>query len=202
MLAVEGLDPCPGVGRGHRVGTENTLEHGAQHPRPGLGIVQKGVPGARVFLDVVRDLQPLQGGVERGRDTASAAAAISANPSAPKDDASAVPVAKADANSQAAAISVAEKVVTAFGRPGLDYQPWINGRYPLLTQTGAAAYEDTDPANVPVHQVTGAGTILPGSTNVALIVKVPTDAGPYTVSLSRPGSTAPWLADRIRPAQG
>ena len=134
--------------------------------------------------------------------TASSAPTTSANPSARKDDATAVPVPEADANSQAAAISAAEKAVTAFGRPGLDYQTWINGLYPLLTQTGAAAYEDTDPANVPVHQVTGAGTILPGSTNVALIVKVPTDAGPYTVSLSRPGSTAPWLADRIRPAQG
>ena len=136
------------------------------------------------------------------RDAASAAPTTSANPSAPKDDATAVPVPEADANSQAAAISVAEKVVTAFGRPGLDYQTWINGLYPLLTQTGAAAYEDTDPANVPVHQVTGSGVVLPGSTEVALIVKVPTDAGPYTVSLSRPGSTAPWLADRIRPAQG
>ena len=134
--------------------------------------------------------------------TATSAPTTSANPSAPKDEATAVPVPEADANSQAAAISAAEKVVTAFGRPGLDYQTWINGLYPLLTQTGAAAYEDTDPANVPVHQVTGSGTILPGSTNVALIVKVPTDAGPYTVSLSRPGSTAPWLADRIRPAQG
>ena len=136
------------------------------------------------------------------RDAASAAPTSSANPSAPKDDATAVPVPEAGANSQAAAISVAEKVVTAFGRPGLDYQTWINGLYPLLTQTGAAAYADTDPANVPVHQATGAGTILPGSTNVALIVKVPTDAGPYTVSLNRQGSTAPWLADRIRPAQG
>lgn len=133
---------------------------------------------------------------------ASSRPASSANPTTLKDDATAVPVPEADANSQTAAISAAEKVVTAFGRPGLDYQTWINGLYPLMTQTGAAAYEDTDPANVPVHQVTGGGTIMPGSTNVALIVIVPTDAGPYTVSLSRPSSTAPWLADRIRPAQG
>ncbi len=133
---------------------------------------------------------------------ASSRPTSSANPSAPKDDATAAPVPEADTNSQAAAISTAEKVVTAFGRPGLDYQTWINGLYPLLTQTGAAAYEDTDPANVPVHQVTGAGTIMPSSTNVALIVTVPTDAGLYTVSLSRQSSTAPWLADRIRPVQG
>lgn len=135
-------------------------------------------------------------------DPASSRPTSSANPNAPKDDATAAPVPEADTNSQAAAISAAEKVVTTFGRPNLDYQTWINGLYPLLTQTGAAACEDTDPANVPVHQVTGAGTIMPGSTNVALIVTVPTDAGPYTVSLSRQSSTAPWLADRIRPAQG
>ena len=140
--------------------------------------------------------------VETSNSPASSRPTTSANPTAPKDDATAQAVPEADAHSQTAAISVAEKVVTAFGRPGPGYQTWINGLYPLLTQTGAAAYEDTDPANVPVHQVTGAGTILPGSTNVALIVTVPTDAGPYTVSLSRPSGTAPWLADRIRPAQG
>ena len=166
---------------------------------------------AIVPLAVILALAGCVGGSGTGRPdattgpsggTASSAPTTSANPSAPKDDATAAPVPEADVNSQAAAISAAEKAVTAFGRPGLDYQTWINGLYPLLTQTGAAAYEDTDPANVPVHQVTGAGTILPGSTEVALIVKVPTDAGPYTVSFSRQSSTAPWLADRVRPAQG
>ena len=49
---------------------------------------------------------------------------------------------------------------------------------------------------------TGAGTILPASTEVALIVQVPTDAGPYNVSLSRPNAESAWLADRIRPAEG
>lgn len=152
-----------------------------------VGAAGTGVPDAAA--------QP-SAGIASTRPTSSA------NPTVPKDDATAAPVPEAGANSQKAAISAAEKVVTAFGRPGLDYQTWINDLYPLMTQTGAAAYEDTDPDNVPVHQVTGPGTILPGSTDVALIVKVPTDAGLYTVSLSRQTSTAPWLADRIRPAQG
>lgn len=124
------------------------------------------------------------------------------NPSPPVDDATADPVPEAGTDSQAAAIDTAEKAVTAFARPDLSYDEWISGLYPYLTQTGAAAYEDTDPALVPVRQVTGAGTILPASTEVALIVQVPTDAGPYNVSLSRPGPDAPWLADRIRPAEG
>lgn len=118
----------------------------------------------------------------------------------PRDDATVAPVPEAAAGSQTAALRAAETVVTAFGQPGLPYPEWIGGLYPLLTQAGAAAYEDTDPSSVPVHQVTGPGRILPGSTEVALIVEVPTDAGLYTVSLSRPDPASPWLAERIRPA--
>lgn len=126
-----------------------------------------------------------------------------ANPTPPVDmGATADPVPEAGTDSQAAAIDTAEKAITAFARPDLSYDEWINGLYPYLTQAGAAAYEDTDPARVPVRQVTGAGTILPASTEVALIVQVPTDAGLYNVSLSRPSPDAPWLADRIRPAEG
>ena len=123
-------------------------------------------------------------------------------PGEPTDNASVLPVPEAGTDSRADAITVAEKVVRTFGQPTLDATTWMNNMYPLLTQTGAAAYEGTDPAKVPVHQVTGAGIILDGSTEVALIVQVPTDAGLYTVSLSRPGASASWLADRIRPAQG
>lgn len=122
------------------------------------------------------------------------------NAEPPKDEATVTPVPQAAGTSQAAAISAAEKAVVAFGRPDLPYQDWIDGLYPLMTQTGAAAYEGTDPQNVPVQQVTGPGIILDGSTEVALIVQVPTDTGVYNVSLSRPRADAPWLADRIRPA--
>lgn len=119
---------------------------------------------------------------------------------APHDDATVVPVPEAGPDSQADAIAAAEKVVTVFGQPTLDAQTWINNLYPLMTQAGAAAYEGTDPARVPVRSVTGPGVILDGSTDVALIVQVPTDAGLYNVSLSRPSVSAAWLADRIRPA--
>ena len=110
------------------------------------------------------------------------------------------PIPEAAEASQTSAIAAAENVMVAFGQPQLPYQAWIDGLYPLMSQAGAAAFQGTDPQNVPVHQVTGAGTLLEGSTEVALIVQVPTDAGPYNVSLSRPTSEAPWLADWIRPA--
>jgi hypothetical protein len=137
-----------------------------------------------------------------GASSAPSTPTGTAVPRAPTDDVSVLPVPEAGTDSRADAISAAEKVVTTFGQPTLDAATWMNNLYPLLTQAGAAAYEGTDPAQVPVHQVTGAGIILDGSTEVALIVQVPTDAGLYNVSLSRTGASASWLADRIRPAQG
>jgi hypothetical protein len=117
------------------------------------------------------------------------------------DNATVVPVPKADATSQSDAIAAAERTITAFARPQLPYEQWIADLYPLLTQNGAAAHEDTDPSIIPAHTLTGPGTVLPRSTDLALIVQVPTDAGSYNVSLSRPTTTAPWLADQIRPAE-
>ncbi|RJT92469.1 hypothetical protein D6T64_00180 [Cryobacterium melibiosiphilum] len=125
-----------------------------------------------------------------------------AAPDEPTDEASVLPIPEAETSSQSDAITAGETVMTTFGQPTLDASTWMNNLYPLLTQTGAAAYEGTDPAQVPVHRVTGAGTIVEGSTDVALIVQVPTDAGLYNVSVSRTGPSMPWLADRIRPAQG
>ena len=124
------------------------------------------------------------------------------DPSAgPVDAAIVTPVPEAAASSQESALTAATAVLTAFARPELSYPVWIAGLYPRLTQAGAAAYEDTDPATIPVHQITGEGRVHAGSTDLALIVLLPTDAGLYGVSLSRPSISAPWLADRIRPAQ-
>ena len=91
--------------------------------------------------------------------------------------------------------------MTAFARPNVDATTWINGLYPYLTQSGGAAYEGTDPTQVPVHMVTGTGTVVEHATAYALLVRVPTDIGDYTVSLTRHKPTDPWLADRVTPPQ-
>lgn len=104
-----------------------------------------------------------------------------------------------DSTSQAAAVKLAEKFMTAFARPQLDATSWMNALYPMLTQQGAAAYEGTDSSNVPVHRVTGSGTVVDGATDYALVVTVPTDIGTYAVSLTRKAPTDPWLVDRITP---
>ena len=120
----------------------------------------------------------------------------------PTDEATVAPIPEASTDGQAAAITAAEKTVATFAQPTLDASTWMTKMYPLLTQRGASAYEGTDPAQIPVRRVTGPGRVVDGSTDVALIVQVPTDAGIYNVSLSRTDTSAVWLAERIRPAQG
>ena len=92
--------------------------------------------------------------------------------------------------------------MTAFARPTLAEAQWWTELLPLLSQTGAYAYEGTLPGSIPVTAVTGAGRVVTGATDVMTLVEVPTDGGTYIVTLTRSDVTQPWLAERIRPAQG
>ena len=123
-------------------------------------------------------------------------------PTAPVDAGEVTAAPEAAGDSQQKAITAATKVMQTFAQPQLSADKWWAQMLPLLSQQGGVAYEGTDPSQIPAHQVTGAGTVLPGSTEVSLIVQLPTDAGLYNITLTRPDASAPWLADRIRPAQG
>jgi hypothetical protein len=118
------------------------------------------------------------------------------------DDGEVVMPPEVSSASGTAALEAASTALSKFAQPDLSAEEWFNQMVPLLSQAAAIAYEGTDPAQIPVRQVTGAGRILEGSTEVSLIVEVPTDVGPYNVTLIRQDATAPWLADRIRPAEG
>ena len=137
--------------------------------------------------------------------TSTAAATSSATPtaSAPTDGLGdgldTVTATPANEASTAAAVTVAEKLMTAFARPDLDETTWINGLYPYLTQAAGAAYANTNPAKVPVSEITGAGSVVDGANEYALLVTVPTKIGLYVVSLTRHAPTDPWLALRITP---
>lgn len=99
--------------------------------------------------------------------------------------------------SEADAIDVADKLMTAYARPTLSPTEWMNGVTPYLSQSGASAYEGTDPSQIPVTKVTGKGAVQPAATTYALSVAVPTNKGTYIVALTRPDASSPWLADRI-----
>jgi hypothetical protein len=136
--------------------------------------------------------------------TPTASSSVTAPPETPSpdglEDGIDIPTAApADQTSTAAAVTVAEKLMTAFAQPNIDATSWINGLYPYLTQGAGVAYAGTDPAKVPVSQVTGTGSVVEGATEYALLVKVPTNIGDYVVSLTRKSPTDQWLADRVTP---
>lgn len=103
---------------------------------------------------------------------------------------------------QSAAAGAAEALMRDFARPDLDADSWLAALTPRLSPTGLEAYLGTDPSLIPTRAVTGPGVVQPGSTILTAIVRVPTDAGSYDVSLSRPDAAAAWLGDRIRPVEG
>ena len=125
----------------------------------------------------------------------------STEPTRPIDDGEVTPAPEAGGASQEDAIAAATKVMETFARPQLAADEWWRAMLPLLSQQGAHAYEGTDPAQIPATTVTGSGQVLEGSTEVLLIVQVPTDAGLYNITLTRPDPSSPWLAERIRPTQ-
>ena len=137
-----------------------------------------------------------------GTGTPTTAATAAPAPVAEAPEATALPIPEASPDSQATALDAAARVMTVFAQPALTQQGWLDQMTPLLSPAGYEAYLGTDPARIPVTQITGTGRILPASTEVSLIVEIPTDTGLYTVSLTRTGTDAVWLADRIRPGQG
>jgi hypothetical protein len=116
------------------------------------------------------------------------------------EPAGAEPVWDADARSAAAASAVA--VVTAFCHSGLAPTDWWTALAPALSEQAQIDYQYVDPANVPAATVTGAGVLTDGTSPVVAVVQVPTDLGTFTVTLTRAGAGAPWLAERITPPEG
>ncbi len=163
---------------------------------------------ATALILAIATVTSLTGCIDQGpRPTPSPTSTLPAGlpstaPTAPVDDGEVTAAPEAAGDSQQKAIAAAAKVMQTFAQPQLSADKWWAQMLPLLSQQGGVAYQGTDPAQIPAHQVTGAGTVLPDSTEVSLIVQVPTDVGIYNITLTRPDTASPWLADRIRPAQG
>lgn len=107
-----------------------------------------------------------------------------------------------DADQRAAAIATAVAALTAFARPDLSSTDWWAAVAPLLTSQAQQDYQYVDPASIPAHQVTGAGTIVDESSRYAVSVSVPSDAGTYTIVLTRQNGEAPWRVARFTPPEG
>lgn len=99
-----------------------------------------------------------------------------------------------------AAREAATAAVNAFADVDRSADAWWKNLSPLLTPQARAVYEDVDPRNVPVREVTGAAKVTDESSTLLTEVEVPTDAGAYTVMLVRADGGSPWLAEQIRPS--
>ena len=108
-----------------------------------------------------------------------------------------------DAASRQGALITADAAMRAFAQPQVSSAAWWAGLAPLLSPVAAQAYQGTDPATVPAHQVTGPARLTgdPG-TPYLVRVAVPTDVGIYLVLLSRAGQSRPWLVERLTPPPG
>ncbi len=109
------------------------------------------------------------------------------------------PVPEWDETSRQSVVAAAETAMRAFARPDLDYETWWAELEPLLTPQAAEDYAYVDPANIPVREVTGQGTIIDDTSAYLAQVEVPTDAGRYWLILNRQDAHAPWLVSRITP---
>ncbi len=107
-----------------------------------------------------------------------------------------------DAPSRLSAVGQARTALAAFARPQLPRATWWSLLAPLLTPTAQAAYQGTDPAQVPVRAVTGPGRLVDETSAYLARVELPTDVGPYLVLLVRDGQGAPWLVERLTPPAG
>jgi hypothetical protein len=105
------------------------------------------------------------------------------------------------------AVRFGERVMRAFATQQQslpDVTSWWQQLEPLLSSQAARDYSSVDPANVPVHQITGAPRLAPTpplDEPVLAIVHVPTDAGLYAVIVSRSAQDTRWRAERITPPE-
>lgn len=111
-----------------------------------------------------------------------------------------VPGASWTATARADALATATKAMALFARPESGEPKWFDDLKPFLTADAAESFAYTDPANVPVHQVRGAGTLATEAGNpFGAVIKFSTDAGTYSVQVVRIGDAAPWQAASIAP---
>ncbi len=102
----------------------------------------------------------------------------------------------------AAAKTAAVRFLTAFARPDVPYAQWWANLKPLLDDQGRMYAEFTDPAQIPVRNITGPAALSrSGEDDLSLTFAVPTNIGTYTVQLTYTAAGT-WLVSRYSPPQG
>lgn len=107
-----------------------------------------------------------------------------------------------DDASRAGAIAAAEAALGAFAQPSLSAEQWWADLSPFLSSTAKDLYAYVDPAAIPVTTLTGPGGSADEFTPAIARIEIPTDAGTYTVVLSREGADPEgWLVEQLLPSE-
>lgn len=112
------------------------------------------------------------------------------------------PVAVWDDESRKSAIAAADAAMRAYARPDLGLDAWWAALQPLLDQKATADYAYMDPSRIVASSITGPAVITDESSGYVAYVDVPTNAGTYSLILSRADAEAPWLASRFIVPEG
>jgi hypothetical protein len=107
-----------------------------------------------------------------------------------------------DDESRQSAIAAADAVMRAYARPDLGFDEWWAQLQPLLDQKATADYAYMDPSRIVASNVTGPGTLTDETSAYVAYVDVPTNAGTYSLILSRVDADSPWLASRFIVPEG
>jgi hypothetical protein len=103
--------------------------------------------------------------------------------------------------SRATAVATAEQTVAALVQTSLPPDQWLAGLLPWLEPEEAADWEWVDPANVVGQQVTGPGALVEEVSGFVAVVDVPTDAGPWHVTVAT-DADGNWLVRDLLPPVG
>jgi hypothetical protein len=92
-------------------------------------------------------------------------------------------------------------MTTVADHSGTPQQWWARVAF-YLTPSASAALAGAAPEAFPITRITGSSRLLPAQVENAAAVLVPTDAGDYTVELTRTAPGQSWYVSRLLPPAG
>ena len=92
--------------------------------------------------------------------------------------------------------------MAAFADHDRSYVEWWADVSQYLGYEATAAYEYTDPMNVPASTVTGDPQVVSAPTATEMSVLIPTDIGQYRIDLNRQAIGGQWTVSRFTPPEG
>lgn len=107
-----------------------------------------------------------------------------------------------DESSRLAAVGLAEHATAAWINTAVSESSWRTGLKTWFPPSTLEYYADVDPRNIKAGRVRAAGArVTDESSPYLAVVRVPTNAGAYEVTLSRATALEPWQVEQVEAVQ-